>query len=45
MDYFDDFDNRFLNKYKKILKIKKFINMFFYLWIDSKLLKNFILTV
>jgi hypothetical protein len=26
MSYFDNFDNKFLNKYKKI-KIKKFIDM------------------
>jgi hypothetical protein len=32
MGYFDNLDNRFLNKYKKILKIKKkFIDTFFYL--------------
>jgi hypothetical protein len=30
MDYFDNLDNESLNKYKKILKIKKFINVFFY---------------
>jgi hypothetical protein len=33
MDYFDNFDNEFLNKYKK--NGKKFIDVFFYLWIDS----------
>jgi hypothetical protein len=32
MGYFDNLDNGPLNKYKKILKIKKkFINVFFYL--------------
>jgi hypothetical protein len=30
--YFDNLDNRFLNKFKKILKIeKKFIYVFFFL--------------
>jgi hypothetical protein len=37
--YFDNFHNEPLNKYKKNLK-KKFINMFFYLWIDIN--SNFI---
>jgi hypothetical protein len=36
MGYFDNFDNESLNKYKKNLKNrKKFIDMFFYLWIDG----------
>jgi hypothetical protein len=36
MGYFDNLDNGPLNKYKKNLKNKKkkFIDMFFYLWID-----------
>jgi hypothetical protein len=29
MCYFDNLDNESLNKYKKILKIKKFIEVFF----------------
>jgi hypothetical protein len=29
--YFDKLDNGLLNKYQKILKNKKFIDMFFYL--------------
>jgi hypothetical protein len=35
MGYFDNFNNESLNKYKKILKMIFFINMFFYLWIDG----------
>jgi hypothetical protein len=35
MIYFDNFDNGSLNKYKKILKIIFFIDVFFYLWIDD----------
>jgi hypothetical protein len=36
MGYFDNLDNWSLNKYKEILKIeKKFIDVFFYLWIES----------
>jgi hypothetical protein len=36
MGYFDNLDNGPLNKYKKYLKNRKtFINVFFYLWIDS----------
>jgi hypothetical protein len=32
MGYFDNFNNELLNKYKKILKMKKkFIDVFFYL--------------
>jgi hypothetical protein len=31
MGYFDNLDNGSLNKYKKIFKMKKFIDMFFYL--------------
>jgi hypothetical protein len=31
MGYFDNFDNRPVNKYKKILKMKKNIDVFFYL--------------
>jgi hypothetical protein len=31
MDYFDNFDNKFLNKYKKNFKIKKkFIDVLLY---------------
>jgi hypothetical protein len=30
MNYFHNLNNEFLNKYKKILKIKKIINIFFY---------------
>jgi hypothetical protein len=29
--YLDNFDNRFSNKYEKLLKIEKSYNMFFYL--------------
>jgi hypothetical protein len=29
MDYFDNLDNKFLNKYKKILRIKKVYKYFF----------------
>jgi hypothetical protein len=29
------FDNEFLNKYKKIKNEKKYIDVFFYLWIDD----------
>jgi hypothetical protein len=35
MGYFDNFDNDFLNKYKKILKVENSYSMFFYLYIDS----------
>jgi hypothetical protein len=36
MDYFDNFDNGPLNKYKTNLKNKKkIIDVFFYLWISS----------
>jgi hypothetical protein len=36
MGYFDNLDNGSLNKYKKNLKNgKKFIDVFFYLWIDG----------
>jgi hypothetical protein len=35
MIYFDNFDNGSLKKYKKILKIIFFIDVFFYLWIDD----------
>jgi hypothetical protein len=31
MSYFDNIDNEFLNKYKKILKMKKNIDVFFHL--------------
>jgi hypothetical protein len=36
MGYFDNLDNEPLNEYKKKFKNKKkFINVFFYLWIGS----------
>jgi hypothetical protein len=36
MGYFDNFDNKFLNKYKIILKNrKKFTDVFFYWWIEG----------
>jgi hypothetical protein len=36
MGYFNNLHNGPLNKYKKILKMKSFfINVFFYLWINS----------
>jgi hypothetical protein len=42
MGYFDNLDNRPLNKYKKIFKNrKKFIDVFFYLWIEGH--SNFII--
>jgi hypothetical protein len=31
MGYFDNLDNELLNKYKKNLKIKKIVDVFFYL--------------
>jgi hypothetical protein len=31
MEYFDNFDDKFLNKYKKFENRKEFIDMFFYL--------------
>jgi hypothetical protein len=36
MSYFDNLENGSLNKYKKSFKNKKkFIDVFFYLWIDG----------
>jgi hypothetical protein len=35
MGYFDNLDNEPLNKYKNILKMKKNIDVFFYLWIKG----------
>jgi hypothetical protein len=35
MGYFDNLNNGPLNKYKKIKNRKKFIDVFFYLWIDG----------